>query len=583
MSEKKIPSRDEKGDIKYNLDPFDWDKFRKARFTYIFHYYNEERNYYFPCFGLFDIDDEEFEEASKDPDFFEKHLYQTPYNPPFDFDLYFNHHRWQLNLLIEYFKEVFEERAFIDGFHPQNKFYQVILPKSKYFEIMNCINDFGLLQIRDLLLEIISIAQDKYVEHIAFWERPENQKLITTAKTETQKIIDIIEKLDYKKWLRGDPMAKMPPELYYINFVFSDGAIKVEHKWLTKEFIDYFKKHYDDLPYKNWKIDLARYPERFEDNIKKQQFKYKLAKSFYNLFTKGGFFKVTKKNPKPNNLMLFISKLLEFCLIPVGDEGELDEIKIKHIRNWVTRKDFRPAITYVEVPPDEKRLRKYFSFDLLHISNEPCRADAIYLGMFIAKRFNIEHLIQDLIHIAKSLSNRNLFRDHQLSTEGPMRPAPFPEFKAFSKLVKGINQKKKITSIKFIVEGDDNEYQLQQPLPLYLIGQAIKDYYEDQKVEFESDLIKSKYIENADGSVKIKRSDYFNLPEERFMIRFVKSFYNYLLAEAPPGERDVIPSERYYSIIALMLQKSWFFYQQNDPEWFIVAKVKQWHNLSLGK
>jgi len=136
------------------------------------------------------------EKAKQDPEFFEKQLYWTPDHPPYDF--FIRYHNWQLGLLVEFFKEVFEEKAFLHGYQPSNKYYRVILPKTKHDEIINCINDFELLPIRDLLFEVIAIAQDNYVEHIAFWERPEMQKLVTSAEKETQKAIQIIEKLDEK-------------------------------------------------------------------------------------------------------------------------------------------------------------------------------------------------------------------------------------------------------------------------------------------------------------------------------------------------------------------------------------------------
>jgi hypothetical protein len=47
--------------------------------------------------------------------------------------------------------------------------------------------NYGLLSIRDLLFEVIATAQHKYVEEIAFWERPETQKLVNTAEKETKR------------------------------------------------------------------------------------------------------------------------------------------------------------------------------------------------------------------------------------------------------------------------------------------------------------------------------------------------------------------------------------------------------------
>jgi hypothetical protein len=581
MATTKKTKRNAKGDIDFGIGKFDWSNFRKAMSTYVFHYYDEEWQRHRPYFNLFDTHDDDIEKAINDPEFYEKQLYWTPDHPPYDF--YIHYHNWQLGLLVEFFKEVFEERAFQDGYQPQHKYFRVILPKSRYAEIMNCINDYELLHIRDLIFEVISTAQHKYVEDIAFWEKPENKILITSAEKETQNVIDIIEKLEDRKWINGLPDPAPIPELYYVNFVFSDGAIKVKHNWLAKEFVKHFRDYYKDLHYKNWRLDLERYPARFEENIHDQQFKYRLVKSFYNLFTVAGFFKITKKEKTPNKLMLCIAKLVEFCLIPIGDADELDEIKVKTIRNWVTRKELKPDITWVEPKQKKSKLPKYFHPDLRIAPQKAWRADAINIGCFIGKRFNIEHLMPELIHIAQSLKEGNMFRGHQITAGGIPQAAPFPEFDTFRNLVNGVKNKKKITSLKFKLDGDDKEYDLLQRLPLHLIEQAIKEYSEDHQVEIDTDLYKTTITDLGDGKMQVTKADHFNLPEERFMVRFVKSFFDFLLKEAPPGDRDMLPSERYYEIISIMLKETWFFYNKMISDGFTKEKVKQWHDIALGK
>ncbi len=113
---------------------------------------------------------------------------------------------------------------------------------------------------------------------------------------------------------------------------------------------------------------------------------------------------------------------------------------------------------------------------------------------------------------------------------------------------------------------------------------AIREYSEDQQVEFDTEPVKTKVTKTNEGAFKIEKAYQFIKPEDRFMVRFVKSFYNYLLTEASPAnEKDFMPSERYYAIIANMLQRTWFFYHQRHQEWFILQKVKQWHDLGTGK
>ncbi|MBG6233501.1 hypothetical protein IWX76_000056 [Pedobacter sp. CAN_A7] len=131
-----------------------------------------------------------------------------------------------------------------------------------------------------------------------------------------------------------------------------------------------------------------------------------------------------------------------------------------------------------------------------------------------------------------------------------------------------------------MLEGDPLEHEFSQRLPLYELEEAIKYYMEDQRVEIDTDLLLTSVQRNANTFTTKKSSD-FSLPEKRFMVRFVKSFYDYLLVESPPGQFDLFPSLRYYEIIGVMLIRSGFFYNQMIEERFATEKVKQWHELSL--
>lgn len=565
--------------LNFDFNPVDQ---KKLECTYIFKYYDKETASYYPFVNWYAATEEDIELNKKAaPKLIERQLYWMPKKPPYDF--YIQYHNWQLLLLTDFFSEVFEEKAFQIGFQSSHKYYNVILPISKYEEIMNCINDFELLQIRDLLFEVISIAQHNYIEHIAFWEQPEMQKLVSSAEKETQKAIKVLDKIDKKKRKHFKPKTKIEPELLHINFVFNDETIKIEHSWLAKEFIEHFKNHYNNLPHKNWRVDLAHYPEGFEDNYRKQQFKYNLTMSLYNLFTQGGFFKITKSKPTPNNLMLCIAKILEFCLIPVAEEGELDGYKIKKVRTWLQRKYVKNNINETVLPEivsNKERLLKYFELEFVNLTDKIEKLDAINIGYFIGKRFNIEKLIPDLIHIAHSLRLCNSFIGHQMFIEGDIKKETFEEFDSFRNLVKGVKGKQKITSIKFKLEGDDKEYELKQRLPLYIIEKAIKEYSENQQVEVDTDLVKTKVTRTAEGNFNIEKGKQFALPNERFMVRFVKSFYDYLFTEALASKKYSFSPFKYYPIIALMLQRTWFFYHTRDSEEFIIAKIEQWHKLS---
>ncbi|WKN29749.1 hypothetical protein PZB74_12310 [Porifericola rhodea] len=474
---------------------------------------------------------------------------------------------------------MFDERAFVEGYQPQHKFLSLVIPPTLHHEILNIINDFELLQIRDLLLELIASAQDIYIRDVAFWERPENQKLITSAEKETEKAIQVIEQsgIDWKSLEKYD--NKPFPKLDHIKFVFNNGTIKLEHEWLAKEFIENMKRAYDDLHYKNWKKDLARYPLRFDENAHKSKFKYRLAKSYYNLLTKIKSFKVTESTPYPNQLMLCIAKLIEFSLIPVGDWADSDDVKVKHIRNWLKRNDLEPKLTFAEVPADLEKLKQYFEPNFLEMANATKRADAISVAFFICQRFDIQDLLPELIHIASCITETNWLVGHQMTSNSKMNEPVIPEMNAFRQLMNGIKDKKKLTSLKFTLEGKDGEQELSSRLPLYLIEEALKEYYHSDQIEFDSDVIPTTYKKNEDGCIKIEKTAQFNLPHERHLVRLVHSLYNYLKEHSGIEEGEILPGEKYYEIIGILFKEAWVFYNKMVDDRSVVEKIKQWHQL----
>lgn len=568
----------ENGGLQDGLPKFDWAKFQRNRFTYDWQFYSEKHQHHFEYSEDMLYQEGAIMEGEERVECVEVELYKSPEKPPWDFHIRYSN--WQLALRVEFFKEVFEERAFVEGYQPQHKYVRLVIPPKIHHEILNVINDFELLHIRDLLLEIIATAQDTYIRDVDFWERPENQKLIATAKKETEKAIQVIERsgVDMKSWRQFE--GKVRPHLDHIKFVFNTGTIKVEHEWLAREFIENMKRAYDDMHYKDWKKDLARYPDRFEENSHKSKFKYRLAKSYYNLFSKAKFFEVTKETPYPNRLMLCIAKLIEFSLIPVGDWNETDDVKIRHIRNWLKRNDLEPKLTFAEVPADIEKLKQYFEPNFLEMANATKRADAISTAFFVCHRFDIPDLLPDLIHIASCIKETNWLVGHQMTSNNRMNEPEIPEMNAFRKLMNGIKDKRKLTSLKFRIEGEETEHELSSRLPLFLIEKALKEYYEGYRVEFDSDVVPTTYKKNEDGSIKIDKEPRINLPHERHLVRMVHSLYSFLKDHSGIEEGEILPGQQYYEIIALLFKETWVFYQKYLDDRAVVEQIKEWHNLS---
>ena len=568
----------EKSEKGKDLSKFDWTESQINAQTYKWQFYSKKHQYYIEY-----SDDSLYEKGisikdNKEVECVKIELYKSPMKPVSNVQLRDAH--LQLGLRVLYFKEVFEEHAFEDGYEPQHKYVRLHIPSDIHSEILNVINDFELLHIRNLLLEIIATAQDTYISDVVFWERPESQKLITTAEKETAKAIQVIEQASLNSEPFNKFKGKVRPQLDHINFVFNTGPIKLEHQLLAGEFIEHMKRTYDDMFFKDWKKELARYPLGFEENAYKSKFKYRLAKSYYNLFTKAKFFDVQKEQPYPNRLMLCIAKLIEFSLIPVGDLNETDEIKVKHIRNWLTRNDLEPKITFAKVPANLERLKNYFEPNFIDIANELKRADAISVAIYICDRFQIPELLPDFIHIASCIDQTNLFFRNQMTSNYWENETDIPEMNALRQLMNGVKDKKKLTSIKFIIDGDETEHTLTQRLPLYLIEEALKEYYQSNLVEFDMDAIPTTFKKNDKDHLTIDRAIQLNLPHERHLVRLVHSLYNFLKDHSGLEEGNVQPGEQYYQIIGIIFNQTRVFYEKRVDDRSYIEKIKQWHKLS---
>ncbi|MFI4919996.1 MAG: hypothetical protein ACHP65_10630, partial [Legionellales bacterium] len=91
------------------------DHIRRWQHTYIFQYFDTERQDHWPYFDLFTDLDKELEIAKKRKDFKEVHLFQFPEKHT-DRDIYY--HNWLLQLFHTHFSEVFNLQAFRQGYGP---------------------------------------------------------------------------------------------------------------------------------------------------------------------------------------------------------------------------------------------------------------------------------------------------------------------------------------------------------------------------------------------------------------------------------------------------------------------------------
>lgn len=240
-------------------------------------------------------------------------------------------------LIREYFHEAFEDWVFQDSSRVKDFFAVLIIPKNIYHQILNKINEFELLHIKDLLLEVIAITQYIITHELPLWDTPEYRRMRATAQTETAKAINVVERsgvpYNYSKYHKFKPKNSILG-LSSITFKFNDkSSIKIKHKGLAEEFVEHLMRYYDELKNKDWRKDLATYPERFGESHLKDSFQKQIIHGYYKLFTELKVFESPKRYP--SLMMRFIACMLEFSLSPVGEKeiGEKEKTEFKKGKN----------------------------------------------------------------------------------------------------------------------------------------------------------------------------------------------------------------------------------------------------------
>ncbi len=562
--------RDNKGDRKYDLGKYDHEAERYWRFTYVFRYYDEKKKRFR---ALFELDCEKqtnLEKARKDKNFVEHELYKMPDAPPYDKSI--KHKQWMLGLLIDFFKEAFNIKAFDLGYIPQNKYYRVILTKKEFDSIQDFIKSNKLENIGDLIFEIIATAQNIYFEDVFLFDNEKYEKQIRESKKEAKIMYDVLDREFDKSWFIGN--KKPPPKLERIDFIYLGDKKSIRDPWLASDILRNFKSQLEENShFKNWKIELERFPNKYSFIIRKLNFKSDYTLSLYNFFKSAGI--SNGKAPTPNKLLSLVVKMLEFSRIPIGNEGHSESDKIKLIRNWIKRNELKEKITHVNIPINKDRLLKYFDSNLIDLAKEETRADSLIVASTIGIRFKLMNLKEDFAHISQCLKENNMFISAQLSLE---RINKVPDYAELAALFKSMKAGGKLKSIKFELDNGIGVQSLSEPLSMFILEQAIKNHITDHEEDFEVGIVETKVKEIEEGNFQVQYGDKLSLPEERFIIKFVCAFYKYLLNEAPPGEHES-PSEKYFAIIALMLQNSRFFRNVTDSEDFVIAKVKAWYKL----
>lgn len=303
------------------------DREKRALHTYLFRYYDPKAFApYLPYYNWFDAEGGDDSVPHRDKDFLDVQLYtdKQPYTDARSRKVYFQ------QLLSDHFSAAFGT-ATITGKD------WVFLPKRIYKEFRNLIEQFGLNEFADILLESICIAQEVLSNEIHYWEKSESQKIKKTARTDFETLIKVIEKIEQYN-MPGKIGQSPAPKLTGISFQFEDQTYKIGNDFLLSEIGDILKPIAESWSPENWRNAAKAYAKSFDAYPFKNQFRQDLAYSFYTFLVERKLFQISNDTPTPNNLMLCIAKLLELSLVPTTEPNEPDSLKIRTVRNWIRRR-----------------------------------------------------------------------------------------------------------------------------------------------------------------------------------------------------------------------------------------------------
>ncbi len=300
----------------------------KAHRSYLFKYICHEWGYkrFVPFYPWISSDHTSCDVPERDRDFFELELYlpdsaKRQESP---------HRLYYRTLFKEYFGGVFGATA------PYSNEW-ILLPRSKYNEFLQIVRRFELHEYSDFLLESICKAQDILDREIEDWESADYQKLKKTAFSEAESLTKIVQKnKDLNSQLKTEK-SKLSLGLLKITAVYSNETINISNQFLLSDIKDKFEDILRFWGDGNWKEGAVGFARSFDEYPFKNEFKFKLAKSYYRFLTEKGLFVVANDKPTPNELILCIVRLLEMSLVTISQTEETDEAKIKVVRNWILR------------------------------------------------------------------------------------------------------------------------------------------------------------------------------------------------------------------------------------------------------
>lgn len=585
MKQNEKPKRNRKGDIESpKISPEFWEKQREREWTYSFQF-KDKYGYFMPV----NYEDTPFRDLSSNLPKFDLvtvEIFKSPPEPPWD-----NWMKWKgeyEHYLEKYFRPVFANKPRYEGRQLDIDKTKIILPKEKLDAFKAFITVYKLTKHEDFLLFLLAKIEETYIDDIEYYDRPEQRERIKKFPGEIDKLIEAL-KLTESNPRKYDDHSH-PPKLEQIIFQFNKGTpIKITDSILLSSITDATRKSFDDGSRKDWEKQLRSFPSIYNENQQPNEFRHRMCKALHNFF-KGINAFAFGKNKTTDAEMYAIAWMMNFANVRFYNKAgkeydfEIDKYELRQIvRLNVNRKElvYRPThYTVADLKPDLKKLSEYFSADFLRAGGPVYKEFDLRQVFTITDRFGVNQLAPELLHVFACLNQYHFIIGHQLETSfNKDEIEKNDDYRSLKVLLDTLKGGQNIKELQFKVEGNSEKYGFMEKLPLEILKLAILEFYEAHKPEFEVDLYESK-LEIVREGFRILPTGKLNEPHQRFLPLFVKNCYGFLIKEAPPGENDWSPSERYYGVISMLLLRSWYFGHQMWDERHIVEQVKYWHSLT---
>ncbi len=583
MDDNNKPQRDENGDIIFPKDDYDFaGELRQSMRTHVFHFKDSDG-----YFLKVDYDKYDFPDMRTDlPKFSLKHYHLFEHEQPAT-DEWFKKMNNCNNCFSDFFSDIFKNRMPY-GITSHIDKYDLVLPVEKFDAINSFITDSGLDSYRDFIFYLTAKIEELYIEDIEYEERPEQKKLIKNFPKEVNKLYDVLKRTER---INDFNDQVLPPQLQKISFQYNKGgSIKIENPLLLSSITKGTIEHFSEGIQKNWEKQLKGFPNVYDSNQLPNEFRHRICKSLHNFFRHINTFNYSKA-AIPEKELDAIAKILDFAWVKFHDKKGNDfDIKIdlleikKNIRLAITRKEmisYPTHLTAQEIKPDFEKLKKYFDANFLMSGMQSYDLNDMRSIGAIISRFDLAPIGKELLHIYDCLKQRRFQIGHQFESLINKEIENNEDYRSWKNLFKILSSKNSIKKVTFSRIGESEELNFNEELSVELIRQALCEFYKKNKFEFDNDFYESQiHLFKPHGSFQLITTGQLNKPANRFFSKITKQLYKYLLDEVPPTDKDWKPSEKYFTIIAMLLMS---VFEIGDPlydEDFAVRKVKEWYSVN---